>query len=484
MEKSIKDLVRDDIHTKSVKLDSQNLNSDDVRVDRTDYESCFDPEKFTRHESLEFLNEEPKEKRMRTRSKSLELFYIENFANLKSNEVNGIEKGIKDESCSSETFEESRDENLFRSPEFEKENDKNDEGLWEITRKLNAYERIRSQNSLEELSCIEEEGSTEGESSEQMETQEDEDDRVKPMDNELKQEELRKDEITNGRVKKRNKEERLQVDNLRNNELNNERLEEKDYVENLFNQEGFEDEEIEEKSIEKLRENEHRHKRQRVNENKLKREKFGKEFKEQRLNKEQLKTELNKQRLKQQEPNVQVLDRTQSKHKELGKGRKEETHKEKSRVKKRDEEHMLGGERFVEKGLKKMGLRNGKVKEVRFNGTGFEKNGLKSDVSDVSEEEDDSDEVESEEETDEDLENGEEKSREVYGKDAEKKTISFNDSREYEEEYDESYEEDSEYSSDEEMSDSSIEHVQVEIKAFKYHQETEKHKYINLSQEK
>ena len=196
--------------------ETQNGASEDVTVDRMDYECCLDEDNPSNRRSFESSDEKaPNEKSIRTRSKSLELFYIENFANSEScvdgkgdiggsddndgnfrisretnNEEliqdcelendhydhNNREKSGSENSCSSDD-DKSKNSTAYHSSNNNNANNYNNhssnnndvKGLWDITRALNARDRYVSESSLDGLSCIEEEGSLDEDSSEQQE---------------------------------------------------------------------------------------------------------------------------------------------------------------------------------------------------------------------------------------------------------------------------------------------------------------------------
>ncbi len=238
--------------------ESQNSDSDEVPVDRTEYESCLDEGKLS--------DDKPSnEKRIKTRSKSLELFYIENFANLEScGESNGDgENDILD----GETLQDSRSMGLIQSSEVEDDhynnnhnsstdnhksynnrsnnnsnssndnnsnnntvNNNNNKGLWKITRALNAHDMYLSQSSLDELSCIEEEGSFEAETSEQSPNEREEIVDKEPKDNVLKTEDVRKDTLDNSVIEYQGKE---------NEGPNVERFKEMESEKDNFEEEGL-----------------------------------------------------------------------------------------------------------------------------------------------------------------------------------------------------------------------------------------------------
>ena len=239
-----------------VELELERLASDDENsVDRTEYENCLDDSSPSRQESLEFFNEKISDgKRIKTRSKSLELFYVENFANIENSDGSGGKRDVenvtsdnetpkklksessirsfetgndtrnneKSNNCSNNDTEDSnKTENsensvsINRNPSNNNNNNNNNKdnsdnksnqnnsdrsninnsvnnnhnnnknsnkGLWEITKALNAYDLYMSQSSLDELSCIEEEGTFDEESSEQSENEieESKNDRLEP----------------------------------------------------------------------------------------------------------------------------------------------------------------------------------------------------------------------------------------------------------------------------------------------------------------
>jgi hypothetical protein len=241
-----------------VEKESQNSDSDEVPVDRTEYESCLDEGKLS--------DDKPSnEKRIKTRSKSLELFYIENFANLEScGESNGDgENDILD----GETLQDSRSMGLIQSSEVEDDhynnnhnsstdnhksynnrsnnnnnssndnnsnnntvNNNNNKGLWKITRALNAHDMYLSQSSLDELSCIEEEGSFEAETSEQSPNEREEIVDKEPKDNVLKTKDVRKDTLDNSVIEYQGKE---------NEGPNVERFKEMESEKDNFEEEGL-----------------------------------------------------------------------------------------------------------------------------------------------------------------------------------------------------------------------------------------------------
>ena len=208
-----------DSHEKQ-ELELHNSVQHEDQVDRTEYESCLDEGNALNNQSVELFNNRLSNgTRVRTRSKSLELFYNENFANLENGcEVDdSIQDGVITGNVSGESDssrndfevensscgynrkfkERSSDNNNNRSSNSNSNNGIDNEpdglvdnnnsnnfnkdignnsysqnknkGLWEITKALNAYEQYMSQSSLDELSCIEEEGSLEEVTSEMSE---------------------------------------------------------------------------------------------------------------------------------------------------------------------------------------------------------------------------------------------------------------------------------------------------------------------------
>lgn len=212
---------------KSSELIEKIASDDEDSVDRTEYENCLEEGNPSQQGSLEFLNEKISDgKHIKTRSKSLELFYIENFANVENPDGsigkgdvenlisdNETSKQLKSQSFETEddarnndnssnysdndtehndsensgssnhdNIEENSDNksnednnsssNINHNVDNNHNNNKNsNKGLWEITKALNAYDWYMSQSSLDELSCIEEEGTVDEDSSEQSENE-------------------------------------------------------------------------------------------------------------------------------------------------------------------------------------------------------------------------------------------------------------------------------------------------------------------------
>ena len=475
-------------------LESENSGSDEVTVDRTEYESCLDKEEPLHDESLEsVLNEKLSNgKRIKTRSKSLELFYIENFANLEScdDEVDGDVKNdifdsgasqqwksgnltqgsevedynynnsnsnnknsndnnsnndsknyndSKNKSNSNDNDNSSINNNNGYNDSYNNNNNNNNnndtKGLWEITKALNAYERYMSQSSLDELSCIEEEGSLEDESSEQSGNEGIELVEEDLKMNLLKTEKQKIDVLENSTIE-------CQEDE--NEMLNAEMVQEKEFDNEIIDNERFEKGQFVKKTPSEKLVKEHKPEEQSV----------------------------------QQKLNQQTLSDVRSNNKGFKNG-----FNEPKLVKQTSKAERLGNR-----------LQNEEIKEAERNGV--EENGLEfseGEDSDVEESEWETD-AENEREENEQTEerggggngrgrgkvyfndsreyNGDEDDSDDEGEtgkpteawksgsnDKEKDRVSFNDSREYE---DDSFEEESEFSSDEETSESSVEQRQVE----------------------
>ena len=456
--------------------ESQNSDSNEVPVDRTEYESCLDEGKLS--------DEKPSnEKRIKTRSKSLELFYIENFANLEScGESNGDgENDILD----GETLQDSRSMGLIQSSEVEDDhynnnhnsgtdsdksynnksnnnnnnnsssrndnngnsntvNNNNNKGLWKITRALNAHDMYLSQSSLDELSCIEEEGSFEAETSEQSPNEREEIVDKEPKDNVLKTKDVRKDTLDNSVIEYQGKE---------NEGPNVERFKEMESEKDNFEDEGFDNKLTEDQRVEKGRFVEKNPSGSRLDEHKPEEESDQQKFSQRSLvdarNKNGgLENGFTEKKLLKHKSKIETLEtgfQSEESREEQRNGFEEngleitddeESDVEESDWETDDEEDGRGGHEQTEGN----GGSGGGRGKAYFNDS-REYNG----------DEDDSDEGEAEE-----LEKRKKSWKDDQGSNRVSKDGNDSD-------HDDSYEDESEYSSDEDMSYSSVEHRQVEI---------------------
>ncbi|XP_028414654.1 uncharacterized protein LOC114537759 isoform X2 [Dendronephthya gigantea] len=461
----------------------QKSSSNGDQVDRTDYDACVDLEDPSNERILNG-------KKVKTRSKSLEMFYIENFAHLDRDE-GSMSDGIRHD----QDFEEERLEDLLQNLVLEDDccdivtendgtvdngdksnydntnsrdiaknnscNGSNEEnkGLWEITKALNAFEVYKSQTSLNELSCIEEEGSNEGDSCSQEEREEEGLVGKESKTNALEERLVcanSKEDVQNRDKSNRNKhnDSRTEAQKGEKGRIEKKKDDQKDTdMDSLEDEEGSEDEfssgngsaEGDGLELEPLEQ--------------MKLDQRELEGNKNTVPKHQTFTENRLGKVKKRSPNEsfeesKIDDQMSNKHGLVnGGGLDLDKGAQRGKVSK---ERELPEIRHQENGLEENGLEENRLQE-----NGLQENGLGGEDS----EEDDFDDEESEFDTDE-----EDKIRVRKGGDGSdkgKKNLSFNESLEYDddESYDDSYDEESEYSSDEELSDSSTEQHQKDSTA-------------------
>ena len=461
----------------SVEQDLGEICSNDIcSVDRTEYENCLDDKNQSQHGDVDGLNEKISNgQRIKTGSKSLELFYIENFANLETSDSSGGEPPAN-VNFDNEPSKKFSSENSFQSYEVEDnansivdsnnfisndaedndssknagsdvsnnrnssnhngsvsssnitntvsnhKNSKNSgKGLWEITKALNAYDWYMSQSSLDELSCIEEEGTVEEESSEQSVNEGDvsKNERLKPQ--------VEKNESSNGKTFR---EKDCFDHNSPLDEMSNEQgLQKGSFAKNKSTGKELNEHQAEKLNVQEKR-NHHR-------------------SGEGGYNDVELHNGLNKQRILKRGPEIEELINGHQDIDDQRNGLEENSvEEEDSEVDESswetDEEIEGSGDEEVDQ--IEGGGSEGRRRKVYFN---------------------DSREYNADENISDDEET--EKPRTGQRNDKGDIRMSFNSSRKYddEEKDDDSYEETSEYSSEDEMSESSVEQQKVEIKKLK-----------------